>query len=62
MVKVLCYKSEGRWFAATSARGTVDVIPICDVLTKPTMRPDVTRRNGLPETIQMEDVSVAEKA
>ena len=41
VVKVLCYKLEGRWFD---------------------LRTDVTRPNGLPETIQMEDVSVAEQA
>jgi len=40
VVKVLCYKSEDRWFDPSS---------------------DVTRPNGLPETIQMEDISVAEK-
>jgi len=37
-------------------------IPICDVPTKPTMRPEFTRPNGLPEAIQMEAVSVVEQA
>ena len=37
-------------------------IPICDVPTKPTTMPEFTRPNGLPETIQMEAVSVAEQA
>jgi len=48
--------------SATSASGTVGAIPICDVPTTPTTRPDVTRPNGLPETIQMEDLLVAELA
>ena len=48
--------------SVTSANGTVGAIPICDVSTTPTTRPDVSRPNGLPETIQMEDVSVDEQA
>ena len=47
---------------ATSASGTVGAIPICDVPTKPTTRPDVKLPNRLPETIQMEAVSVAKQA
>jgi hypothetical protein len=47
--------------STTSASGTVGAFPICDIPTKPTTGPDVTRPNGLPETIQMEDVSVAEQ-
>jgi len=50
-------QSEGRWFDR-SASGTVGANPICDIPTKPTTGPDVTRPNGLPETIKMEDVSV----
>jgi len=38
-----------------------DAVSINDP-TKPTARSDVTRPNGLPETIQIEDVSVAEQA
>ena len=45
---------------ATSGCGIVGANTICNVPTKPT-RPDFTRPNGLPETIQMEDVSVADK-
>ena len=48
--------------SATSAYGNVGAIQICNVPTKPTTRPEVTRPNGLPETIQMEDVLVAELA
>jgi len=48
--------------SATAASGTMGAIPICDIPTKPTTGPDVTRPNGLPETIQMKDVSVAEQA
>ena len=48
--------------SVTSASDTVGAIPICDLPNKPTARPDVTRCNGLPETIKMEDVSVAEQA
>ena len=46
--------------SATSASDTVGGITFCVIPTKPT-RPDVTRPNGLPETIQMEDVSVADQ-
>ena len=48
--------------SATSANSTVGVIPMCDVPTKPTTRPDVARPDGLPETIRMEDGSVLEQA
>jgi len=47
--------------SATLANGTVGAIPICGVPTKSTS-PDVTRPNGLLETIQMEAVSVAKQA
>ena len=48
--------------STTSASGTLGSIPICDVPTKPTTRPDVARPDGLPETIRMEDGSVLEQA
>ena len=47
--------------SATSGSGTVVAIPICDIPTKPTTGTDVARPKGLPEAIQMEDVSVAEQ-
>jgi len=56
------YGLDGPGIESTSASGTVGAIPIRDVPTKPAKGPDVTRPNGLPETIQMEDVSVAEQA
>jgi len=48
--------------SATSACGTVGAIPIFNIPIKPSTKPNVTRPNGLPETIQTEDVSVAEQA
>jgi len=49
--------------SATSASGTVGAMHgACTIPTKATTGPDVTRPNGLPEKIQMEDVSVAEQA
>jgi len=48
--------------SATSASGTAGAIPFYDIPTKRITGSDTTRPNGLPETIQMEDISVAEQA
>ena len=46
----------------TSTCGTMGVIPIFNIPNKPSTRPDATGPNGLPETFQMENVSIAKQA